>query len=106
MADNAAAASPDTDRNDRRTVIGVVTSDKMQKSCRVEIPRQIQHPRYGKIIRRRTVLIAHDETNTAKTGDTVEIMETRPISKTKNWRLVRVVKRSAGSGLGEKKANS
>ena len=80
MADKTAAAKPDTERNDRRTVIGVVTSDKMQKSCRVEIPRQVSHPRYGKIIRRRTVLIAHDEKNDAKVGDTVECMETRPIS--------------------------
>ena len=101
MADKAAAPKADSNRNERRTVIGVVTSDKMQKSCRVEVPRQVPHPRYGKIIRRRTVLIAHDEQNDAKVGDTVECMETRPISKTKSWRLVRVVKRAAGSNQGE-----
>ena len=89
-----------------RTLQGRVVSDKMEKSITVLIERRVQHPVYGKMIRRSTKLHAHDENNTAKIGDTVEIMETRPISKTKNWRLVRVVKRSAGSGLGEKKASS
>ncbi len=95
MVEKIETATQDNERNQRRTLVGVVTSDKMQKSCRVEIPRQIRHPRYGKIIRRRTVCIAHDENNEAKVGDTVEIMSTRPISRTKNWRLVSVMKRSA-----------
>ena len=95
MVEKIETATQDDERNQRRTLVGVVTSDKMQKSCRVEIPRQIRHPRYGKIIRRRTVGIAHDENNVAKVGDTVEIMSTRPISRTKNWRLVSVMKRSA-----------
>jgi small subunit ribosomal protein S17 len=79
------------DRGRRRLEVGVVTSDKMNKTRRVEIPRLVKHPRYGKYIRRRTVCHVHDEGNESRTGDTVEIMETRPLSKTKHWRLVRVV---------------
>jgi len=70
---------------------GIVTSDKMNKTRRVEIPRLVKHRRYGKYIRRRTICHVHDEQNASRMGDTVEIMETRPLSKTKNWRLVRVV---------------
>jgi small subunit ribosomal protein S17 len=79
------------ERGQRRVVIGVVTSDKMNKTRRVEIPRLVKHARYGKYIRRRTICKVHDETNESRLGDTVEIMETRPLSKTKNWRLLRVV---------------
>src|SRR5713226_10368346 len=79
------------ERGKRRVEVGVVTSDKMQKTRRVEIPRLVKHPRYGKYIRRRTICHVHDEQNESRVGDTVEIMETRPLSKTKNWRLVRVV---------------
>ena len=79
------------ERGLRRVEVGVVTSDKMNKTRRVEIPRLVKHPRYGKIIRRRTICHVHDEQNESHHGDTVEIMETRPLSKTKNWRLVRVV---------------
>lgn len=79
-------------RKPRRTLIGEVTSDKMNKTRRVEVSRLVKHPRYGKYIKRRTVCYVHDENNQARVGDTVEIMETRPLSKTKNWRLVRVVK--------------
>jgi small subunit ribosomal protein S17 len=78
-------------RGKRRVAVGVVTSDKMNKTRRVEIPRLVKHPRYGKIIRRRTICHVHDEQNESRQGDTVEIMETRPLSKTKSWRLVRVV---------------
>src|ERR1700674_1030315 len=77
-------------RGKRRLAVGVVTSDKMQKTRRVEIPRLAKHPRYGKYIRRRTVCHVHDEKNESHAGDTVEIMETRPLSKTKTWRGVRV----------------
>lgn len=97
MADKVVANKAEEGRNDRRTLIGLVSSDKMQKSCRVEIPRQVQHPRYGKIIRRRTVCVVHDENNEAKVGDTVEIMESRRLSKSKFWRLVRIVKRAAST---------
>src|SRR5947207_5381180 len=82
----------DTERGKRRVEIGVVTSDKMQKTRRVEIPRLVKHVRYGKYIRRRTICHVHDEQNESHTGDTVEIMESRPLSKTKCWRLVRVVR--------------
>src|SRR5437588_5753941 len=79
------------ERGQRRVVIGIVTSDKMNKTRRVEIPRLVKHSRYGKYIRRRTVCHVHDEQNESHEGDTVEIMESRPLSKTKHWRLVRVV---------------
>src|ERR1700747_2673383 len=78
-------------RGKRRVAVGVVTSDKMDKTRRVEIPRLVKHARYGKYIRRRTICHVHDEQNESRTGDTVEIMETRPLSKTKSWRLVRIV---------------
>jgi small subunit ribosomal protein S17 len=80
-----------TERGKRRVETGVVTSDKMNKTRRVEIPRLVKHPRYGKYIRRRTVCHVHDENNESHLGDLVEIMETRPLSKTKNWRLLRIV---------------
>ena len=80
-----------TKRGMRRTEVGVVTSDKMNKTRRVEIPRLVKHPRYSKYIKRRTICKVHDEKNESHTGDTVEIMETRPLSKTKTWRLVRIV---------------
>src|SRR5438128_12055741 len=79
------------ERGRRRVEVGVVTRDKMDKTRRVEIPRLVKHPRYGKYIKRRTICKVHDEKNESHTGDTVEIMETRPLSKTKNWRLLRIV---------------
>jgi small subunit ribosomal protein S17 len=82
-------------RTTRRVATGVVTSDKMNKTRRVEIARLVKHARYGKYIRRRTVCHVHDEQNESHMGDTVEIMESRPLSKTKNWRLVRVVAKGA-----------
>ena len=84
------------DRGRRRIEVGVVTSDKMNKTRRVEIPRLVKHPKYGKYIKRRTICHVHDENNESHTGDTVEIMETRPLSKLKNWRLVRVVTKGPG----------
>jgi len=81
-------------RGKRRVAVGVVTSDKMNKTRRVEIPRLVKHQRYGKYIRRRTICHVHDEQNASRQGDTVEIMESRPLSKTKHWRLVRVVTKS------------
>src|SRR5581483_11425952 len=77
-----------------RVAVGVVTSDKMNKTRRVEIPRLVKHPRYGKYIRRRTVCHVHDEKNESHMGDMVEIKESRPISKLKHWTLVRVVTRA------------
>jgi len=78
-------------RNDRRILIGIVTSDKMDKTRRVEVFYPTQHPRYGKRVQKRTVCYVHDEDNRSHVGDKVEIMETRPFSKTKHWRLVRII---------------
>ena len=78
-----------------RTLTGKVVSDKMDKSIVVLIERRVQHPLYGKLIRRSTKLHAHDENNTAKTGDVVTIKESRPISKTKSWTLVEVIEAAA-----------
>jgi small subunit ribosomal protein S17 len=82
---------PKPQRGKRRSEVGVVTSDKMNKTRRVEIPRLVKHARYGKYIKRRTICYVHDEQNESHRGDTVEIMETRPLSKMKHWRLVRIV---------------
>src|SRR5712691_7224717 len=87
-----------TQRGTRRTAVGKVTSAKMSKTRRVEIPRLVKHARYGKYIKRRTICHVHDEKNESRTGDTVEIMETRPLSKTKNWRLLRVVTKAPELG--------
>ena len=82
------------DRNLRKERLGVVTSDKMDKTITVAEVTKIKHPIYGKFMKRTKTYKAHDETNNAKTGDTVRIMETRPLSKTKRWRLVEVVERA------------
>ena len=78
----------------KRVSIGTVTSDKGSKTRRVEIPRQVKHAKYGKILHRRTVCHVHDETEQSHLGDTVEIIESRPRSKTKRWELVRIVTKS------------
>jgi small subunit ribosomal protein S17 len=81
-------------RASRKTRIGLVVSDKMEKTVVVSIERRVQHPVYGKMVRRTKRLKAHDEANDAKTGDTVRIMETRPMSKDKRWRVVEIVERA------------
>ena len=78
----------------RRILIGVVTSDKAAKTRRVEIERLVRHPRYSKVIRKKTVCHVHDEANESNTGDKVEIEESRPLSKLKRWRLIRVVEKN------------
>ena len=88
MAD---AKTTDADRSQRATLVGVVTRDKMNKTRRVDVERLVKHPRYGKFIKKRTVCYVHDEKNESHAGDTVEIMETRPLSKNKCWRLLRIV---------------
>ena len=75
----------------KRIVVGVVTRDKASQTRRVEIPRLVRHPMYGKIMRRRTICYAHDEENMSKIGDTVEIEESRPLSKLKRWVVKRVI---------------
>ncbi len=79
------------ERNSRKNVIGIVTSKSGDKTVKVTYQYKIPHPLYKKEIKRRTILHAHDEENVAKVGDRVELMETRPISKIKRWRVVRVV---------------
>jgi small subunit ribosomal protein S17 len=81
-------------RQARKTRVGLVVSDKMQKTVVVAIERRVPHPVYGKMMTRTTRLKAHDEENSAKAGDTVRIMETRPMSKDKRWRLVEIVSRA------------
>ena len=81
-------------RNLRKEKIGVVVSDKMDKSIIVAVARKVKHPIYGKFVNKTTKFHAHDEENTCNTGDTVRIMETRPLSKTKCWRLVEIIERA------------
>jgi small subunit ribosomal protein S17 len=109
MSATPAATSEAPARTRRKTEVGVVTSDKMNKTRRIEIERLVPHPKYGKFLRRRTVCHAHDEQNATHVGDIVEIMETRPVSKLKRWRIVRVVRAGAqqalaGEGGEERKA--
>jgi len=81
------------ERNLRKIRVGVVSSNKMDKSIVVLVERKVKHPLYGKFVKKSTKFHAHDEKNECSIGDTVKIMETRPISKTKRWRLVEVVER-------------
>ena len=83
-----------TERNSRKVRIGYVVSDKMEKTIVVELEDRVKHPLYGKIMRRTERVKAHDETNTAGIGDRVRIMETRPLSATKRYRLVEVLERA------------
>ncbi len=80
-----------SDRNYRKTRNGVVVSDKADKTIVVNVQRQVVHPKYGKIVRLNKKYKAHDEKNDCGIGDTVRIMETRPLSKTKRWRLVEII---------------
>ncbi len=93
MAEETTEQAEET-RNRRKLRTGVVSSDKMDKTVVVTINNLVRHPMYGRILKRDKKLKAHDETNDAHTGDTVEIMETRPLSKDKCWRVVRVVERA------------
>jgi small subunit ribosomal protein S17 len=88
------AAKPAVERSLLRTIRGVVASDKAHKTIKVVVEYQMRHPKYGKYLKRRTVLHAHDEKNEAHEGDTVEIAECRPLSKTKHHRLLRIVERA------------
>ena len=81
------------DRKLRKEKVGLVTSNKMDKSIVVAVERKVKHAKYGKFLKKTTKFVAHDETNTCSIGDTVKIMETRPISKNKCWRLVEVVEK-------------
>ena len=81
-------------RNLRKDRIGVVTSNKMEKSIVVSIERKVKHGLYGKFVKKTSKFIAHDQENTCNEGDTVKIMETRPLSKNKNWRLIEIIERA------------
>ncbi len=83
-----------SERNLRKTRIGVVTSNKMDKSITVIVERRLQHPIYGKFVKKTNKFMAHDEKNECTIGDTVRIMETRPLSKSKRWRLVEVIEKA------------
>lgn len=82
------------ERNLRKERIGIVTSNKMEKSIVVSIERKVKHALYGKFVKKTSKFVAHDEENTCNEGDTVRIMETRPLSKNKNWRLVEIIERA------------
>ena len=82
------------ERNLRKTRVGVVVSDKMDKTIVVAVKDNVRHPLYSKIIKRTYKLKAHDENNECKKGDTVKVMETRPLSKDKRWRLVEIIERA------------
>ena len=82
------------DRNFRKERIGVVASNKMDKSIVVAIERKVKHALYGKFVKKTSRFVAHDEDNTCNEGDTVRIMETRPLSRSKNWRLVEIIERA------------
>ncbi len=81
-------------RNHRKVREGIVTSNKMEKSIVVNVERRLKHPMYGKFLRRTTKLMAHDEKNECNIGDRVKVMETRPLSKNKCWRLVEILEKA------------
>ena len=85
------AAAPAKERGERKTRVGMVVSDKMDKTIIIEVIRRVPHPAFKKIVKRTTKLYAHDENGDAKIGDRVEVMETKPMSKNKRWRLTKVL---------------
>jgi small subunit ribosomal protein S17 len=94
MAETQQQNAQSVSRASRKTRVGLVVSDKMEKTVVVSIERRVPHPVYGKMVRRTKRFKAHDEMNEAKAGDTVRIMETRPMSKDKRWRVVEIVERA------------
>jgi small subunit ribosomal protein S17 len=91
---NQESTNETVERNFRKVRVGTVVSNKMEKSIVVEVQRKMRHPKYGKFIMRTKKFVAHDEKNECNIGDTVRIMETRPLSKRKNWRLVEIVEKA------------
>jgi len=83
-----------TERKSRKTRIGIVSSNKMMKTITVTVERKVKHPLYGKFLKKSSSFHAHDDSNTASIGDVVRIMETRPLSKTKRWRLVEIIEKA------------
>ena len=90
----AAGSAGAAERSPRKVMQGTVTSNKMQKTVVVQVDRKVRHPLYEKFVPQRTKLYAHDENNEAKVGDIVEVTQTRPLSKMKSWRLVRIVQKA------------
>ncbi len=90
----------------KRVAVGVVTGDKMDKTRRVEIARLVRHPKYGKYVRGKTVCYVHDENNESGSGDTVEIVESRPLSKRKRWMLNRIIEKSRAVDVAALRAAS
>ena len=84
----------ETTRNTRRERVGTVVSNNMQKSIVISVKQKVKHPIYGKFVNKTSTFMAHDEENTCNIGDTVKIMETRPLSKNKRWRLVEIIERA------------
>jgi len=103
MADttNTPAAPAGDKTTGKRVMLGTVTRDKTSKTRRVEVQRLVRHPKYGKFVKRRTVCYVHDEKNESHLGDTVEIAESRPLSRTKRWNLVRIVTKSPSRTLSK-----
>lgn len=93
------AQTAETKTTGRRVLQGIVTRDKNAKTRRVEVERLVRHPKYGKFIKQRTICYAHDENNQSHLGDTVEIIESRPLSRTKRWALVRIVTKAPSRTL-------
>lgn len=85
---------PTSERNSRKERVGRVVSNKMQKTITVAVDRKVKHPMYGKFMHRTKKFMAHDENNDCQIGDTVRIMETRPLSKNKRWRLVEIIEKA------------
>lgn len=94
MSEATERTQNETVRKFRKSRIGVVSSDKMDKTITVTVLRRLKHPMYGKFVKKSKKFHAHDEENTAGVGDTVRIMETRPLSKTKRWRLVEIIEKA------------
>ncbi|MBM3973366.1 MAG: 30S ribosomal protein S17 [Planctomycetes bacterium] len=88
-------AAGSTERAERKVMRGTVTSNKMAKTVVIQVDRKVKHPLYEKFVSKRTKLYAHDEKGEAKVGDIVEVVQTRPLSKLKNWRLLRIVQKAA-----------
>ena len=99
MVDTSTPAAAGDKTTGQRLLEGIVTRDKMTKTRRVEVERLVRHPKYGKFVKRRTVCYVHDEKNDSHLGDTVQISESRPLSKMKRWNLVKVVKRAPSRTL-------
>ncbi|AYQ34721.1 MULTISPECIES: 30S ribosomal protein S17 [Runella] len=89
-----AAAQTTVERNLRKVRVGRVVSNKMEKSCVVAVERKVKHPKYGKFMKKTTKLMVHDENNECGIGDTIRVMETRPLSKNKRWRLVEIIEKA------------